>query len=80
MTRGPSREPLSDPIDLIVNPCPLDHADADVLAGPRLLHRVMIDLDRVDLLDEVGGVAQDVDGVADARLSASITPATPTWS
>ena len=47
-------------------------AQADRLAGGGLVHRLIVDLHRVDLLREVAGVAFDVDRVAYPERPASL--------
>ena len=47
----------------------LDHLDADLVTDLRHLDLVVLDLHRVELLGEVGGVAEEVDRVADVELA-----------
>ena len=48
--------------------CPFFHLDADRLARLRRLNRLMLDLDRIDVLGEVRSVPEDMDRVADLEL------------
>ena len=55
---------LLDFVHDVVYPGVLDGLDADRLADCGLLHRLVIQLHRLDRLDEVAGVAFDVDGIS----------------
>ena len=45
----------------------LDHLQAEIVVRPHFSRRGMINLERLDLLAEIGGVPADVDHVANAQ-------------
>jgi hypothetical protein len=47
----------------------LDHLQSEIVVRPDLCHWRMINLERLDLLDEIGGVSTDVDYIANAQRS-----------
>src|SRR5215467_1584880 len=55
------------PVDHVVLARVLDDFQPDLVAADRLRHLLVLDLDRVDALAEVAGMADDVDHLADGE-------------
>src|SRR3972149_4869762 len=62
-----------DLADLVVDPSPAAPLDRDLVARAGPLHLLVVDLHRLDVLGELGGVPVEPDGVAYRELSGGQT-------
>jgi len=53
--------------DAIARPDAAVDLEGDLLAGPRLLDRLVLDLQRMDHLPEIGSTTENMDDVAEAK-------------
>ena len=49
-----------------------DHSKPKIIIGPYLGYRCMVDLERFNLLAQIGGVSPDVDRIANTQRRASL--------
>jgi len=64
-----ARRLSSDLVHKIEGLCGLGKLDADELAADGFLDRMVVELQVIDLLSEVGVVSLDVDGIADCEVA-----------